>query len=178
MTDAQYSKHFQRSGKWSYVFLEWIATYINRERKTKINLLLNLLQLTLSHLFKSRIRFRREQYRNPVLNSAIYLWIWHFPNRNKMFLCLIKLLVFFWFFFRQALSQSSSIFRATILCYFCNFASRLVCKPHLGEIQQIWNICVFWLIPFGILVRPIPYLLTNRFTDECEYPWSRFEEIM
>ena len=177
MTDAQYSKHFQRSGKWSYVFLEWIATYINRERKTKINLLLNLLQLTLSHLFKSRIRFRREQYRNPVLNSAIYLWIWHFPNRNKMFLCLIKLLVFFFFFFDK-LFHSVVIFRATILRYFCNFASRLVCKPHLGEIQQIWNICVLWLIPFGILVRPIPYLLTNRFTDECEYPWSRFEEIM
>ena len=94
MTDAQYSKHFQRSGKWSYVFLEWIATYINRERKTKINLLLNLLQLTLSHLFKSRIRFKKEQYRNPVLNSATYLWIWHFPNRNKMFLRLN-----FWLFF-------------------------------------------------------------------------------
>ena len=84
-----------------------------------------------------------------------------------MFLCLIKLLVFF---SRQALSQSSSTFRATILRYFCNVASRLVCKPHLGEIQQIWNICVFWLIPFGILVRPIPYLLTNWFTDECKYP--------
>ena len=36
LTDAQYSKHFQRSGKWSYIFLEWIATYINREEKTKI----------------------------------------------------------------------------------------------------------------------------------------------
>ena len=165
MTDAQYSKHFQRSGKWSYVFLEWIATYINRERKTKINLLLNLLQLTLSHLFKSRIRFRREQYRNPVLNSAIYLWIWHFPNRNKMFLCLIKLLVFF---FRQALSQSSSIFRATILRYFCNVASRLVCKPHLGEIQQIWNICVFWLIPFGI--RDFSASNTLSF-DQPVYRW-------
>ena len=130
MTDAQYSKHFQRSGKWSYVFLEWIATYINRERKTKINLLLNLLQLTLSHLFKSRIRFRREQYRNPVLNSATYLWIWHFPNRNKMFLCLnfwfFFFFVFFVFFFRQALSQSSLTCRATILRYFCNVVSRLV----------------------------------------------------
>ena len=36
-TDAQYSKHFQRSGECSYVFLKWIATYIHREGKTKIN---------------------------------------------------------------------------------------------------------------------------------------------
>ena len=75
LTDAQYSKHFQRSGKWSYVFLEWIATYINREGKTKINLFTSfffwcILTLTLLHPFKSRIHFRREQYRNPVLNSA------------------------------------------------------------------------------------------------------------
>ena len=75
LTDAQYSKHFQRFGKWSYVFLEWIATYINREEKTKINLFTSfffwcILTLTLLHPFKSRIHFRREQYRNPVLNSA------------------------------------------------------------------------------------------------------------
>ena len=136
LTDAQYSKHFQRSGKWSYLFLEWIATYINREGKTKINLFTSfffwcILTLTLLHPFKSRIHFRREQYRNPVLNSATNLYIWYFPIRNKIFLCLN-----FWFvfLFRQALSQSSSTFRATILRYFCNVASRL-CKPYLGEIQ-------------------------------------------
>ena len=71
-----------------------LPTLIVKE-KTKINLLLNLLQLTLSHLFKSRIRFRREQYRNPVLNSATYPRIWHFPNRNKMFLCLNFCFFFF-----------------------------------------------------------------------------------
>ena len=142
LTDSQYSKHFQRSGKWSYVFLEGIATYINREGKIKINLFTSFffwcfLTLTLLHLFKWRIPFRREQYKNPVLNSATNLQIWHFPNRNKIFLCLN-----FWFvfLFRQALSQSSSTIRAIILRYFCNFASRLLCKPHLEEFSK--NICV------------------------------------
>ena len=140
MTDAQYSKHFQRSGKWSYVFLEWIATYINRERKTKINLLLNLLQLTLSHLFKSRIRFRREQYRNPVLNSATYPRIWHFPNRNKVFLCLN--FWFFFFFFQQALSQSSYIScnNSTLFLQFC--ISTCLLAPSWGSSANMEYLCI------------------------------------
>ena len=80
-TDAQYSKHFQRSGECSYVFLEWIATYIHREGKTKINFFTSfffwsILALTLLYLFATRIYFEREQYRNPVLNSTTYLYIY------------------------------------------------------------------------------------------------------
>ena len=119
-------------------FLGRVATYINREGKIKINLFTSFffwcfLTLTLLHLFKWGIPFRREQYKNPVLNSATNLQIWHFPNRNKIFLCLN-----FWFvfLFRQALSQSSSTIRAIILRYFCNFASRLLCKPHLEEFSK------------------------------------------
>ena len=99
--DAQYSKHFQRSGECSYVFLEWIATYIHREGKTKINFFTSfffwsILALTLLYLFATRIYFEREQYRNPVLNSITYLYIYIydiFPTGTRYFL--LKLLLFF-----------------------------------------------------------------------------------
>ena len=73
-----------------------------------------------------------QKSRIELYNLSIYIYIYDiFPTGTRNFL--LKLLFFFYFW--QALWQSSSTFRATILRCFCNVASRLACKPHLGEIQ-------------------------------------------
>ena len=138
-TDAQYSKDFQRSGECSYVFLEWIATYIHREGKTKINFF--YIFLLLEHFSTYVVVFicdkdlfwKRaiQKSRIELYNLSIYIYMIFSQQEQD---------IFYWnfcflFFFGQALSQSSSTFRATILRYFCNVASQLACKPHLGEIQ-------------------------------------------
>ena len=79
-----------------------LPTFIG-ERKTKINLFTSfffwsILALTLLYLFTTRIYFEREQYRNPVLNSTTYLYIYIydiFPTGTRYFL--LKLLFFFLF---------------------------------------------------------------------------------
>ena len=71
-----------------------------------------------------------QKSRIELYNLSIYIYD-IFPTGTRYFF--LKLLVFFYFW--QALWQSSSTFRATILRCFCNVASRLACKPHLGEIQ-------------------------------------------
>ena len=56
----------------------------------------SILALTLLYLFTTRIYFEREQYRNPVLNSTTYLYIYIydiFPTGTRYFL--LKLLLFF-----------------------------------------------------------------------------------
>ena len=72
----------------------------------------------------------RQKCRIELYNLSIYIYD-IFPTGTRYFF--LKLLFFFYFW--QALWQSSSTFRATILRCFCNVASRLACKPHLGEIQ-------------------------------------------
>ena len=123
MTDAQYSKHFQRSGKWSYVFLEWIATYISS---------FGAFQHLRCCIYLRQGSILRES------NTEIPYWILQpiylyniFQTGTRYFL--LKLLFFFKFW--PTIWQSSSTFCATILCYFCIVASRLACKPHLEEIQ-------------------------------------------
>ena len=134
-TDAQYSKHFQRSGECSYVFLEWIATYIHREGKTKI--IFFYIFLLLEHFRRCCIYLRQGSILKES-NTEIPYWTLQpiyiydiFLTGTRYFLLKLLLFLFFW----QALWQSSSTFRATILRYFCIVASRLACKPHLGEIQ-------------------------------------------
>ena len=92
----------------------------------------NILALTLLYLFTTRIYFERAS------NTEIPYWILQpiylyniFQTGTRYFL--LKLVFFFKFW--PTLWQSSSTFRATILCYFCIVASRLACKPHLEEIQ-------------------------------------------
>ena len=136
-TDAQYSKHFQRSGECSYVFLKWIATYIHREGKTKINFFYIFLLLehfstyVVVSIYDKDLFWKRaiQKSRIELHNLSIYM-IFSQQEQDIFFLELLL----FWFFW-QALWQSSSTFRATILRYFCIVTSRLACKPHLGEIQ-------------------------------------------
>ena len=134
-----YSKHFQRSEKWSYVFLEWIATYIhwgekNQDKFVYIFLLLeHFSTYVVVSIYDKDLFWERaiQKSRIELYNLSIYIYMIFSQQEQDIFywnFC-------FFFYFWQALWQSSSTFRATILRCFCNVASRLACKPHLGEIQ-------------------------------------------
>ena len=72
-----------------------------------------------------------QKSRIELYNLSIYIYMIFSQQEQDIFywnFC-------FFFYFWQALWQSSSTFRATILRCFYNVASRLACKPHLGEIQ-------------------------------------------
>ena len=104
-TDAQYSKHFQRSGECSYVFLEWIATYIHREGKTKINFF--YIFLLLEHFSTYVVVFicdkdlfwKRaiQKSRIELYNLSIYIYD-IFPTGTRYFLLKLLLSFFFRFF--------------------------------------------------------------------------------
>ena len=72
-----------------------------------------------------------QKSRIELYNLSIYIYMIFSQQEQDIF----SWNFWFFFYFWQALWQSSSTFRATILRCFCNVASRLACKPHLGEIQ-------------------------------------------